>query len=64
METYETDESVLTNLLSSGKENEELEPRTEEAIEIGTQAVWSVSSCKPGYGVGNLRDNSLDTYWQ
>ena len=32
--------------------------------EVGTLGVWSVSSCKSGYGVRNLRDNSLDTYWQ
>lgn len=32
--------------------------------EIGSQAVWSVSSCKQGYGVGLLRDSNLDTYWQ
>jgi anaphase-promoting complex subunit 10 len=32
--------------------------------EIGTDAVWSVSSCKPGFGVEQLRDNCLDTYWQ
>lgn len=33
-------------------------------LEIGNQAIWSVSSCKPGYGVSQLRDNSQDTYWQ
>ncbi|XP_066288119.1 anaphase-promoting complex subunit 10-like isoform X1 [Branchiostoma lanceolatum] len=32
--------------------------------EIGDLAVWSVSSCKPGFGVDQLRDGSLDTYWQ
>ena len=32
--------------------------------EIGTLGVWSVSSCKSGYGVRNLRDDSLETYWQ
>jgi hypothetical protein len=32
--------------------------------EIGEGAVWSVSSCKPGFGVEQLRDNLLDTYWQ
>uniref|UniRef100_H2Z5N8 Anaphase-promoting complex subunit 10 n=1 Tax=Ciona savignyi TaxID=51511 RepID=H2Z5N8_CIOSA len=36
----------------------------ESVREIGHQAVWSVSSCKQGYGVNSLRDNSLDTYWQ
>lgn len=32
--------------------------------EIGSQAVWSLSSCKPGFGVEQLRDNCLETYWQ
>ena len=33
-------------------------------LELGNQAVWSLSSAKPGYGVEQLRDNSLSTYWQ
>jgi len=32
--------------------------------EVGSQAVWSLSSCKPGFGVDQLRDGCLDTYWQ
>jgi hypothetical protein len=32
--------------------------------EIGGQATWSLSSCKPGFGVDQLRDDSTDTYWQ
>ncbi|RWS14448.1 anaphase-promoting complex subunit 10-like isoform X3 [Dinothrombium tinctorium] len=32
--------------------------------EVGSQAVWSLSSCKPGFGVEQLRDNCYDTYWQ
>eukprot|EP00051_Salpingoeca_urceolata_P029823 m.491120 g.491120 ORF g.491120 m.491120 type:complete len:197 (-) comp29323_c0_seq1:93-683(-) len=32
--------------------------------EIGNQAVWSLSSCKQGFGVRELRDGSLHTYWQ
>ncbi|CAH1778216.1 unnamed protein product [Owenia fusiformis] len=32
--------------------------------EVGNQAVWTLSSCKAGFGVEQLRDNSLDTYWQ
>lgn len=47
---------------------------------MGSQAVWSLSSCKPGilstpfvvwilivitgFGVDQLRDNCLETYWQ
>ncbi|XP_014243382.1 anaphase-promoting complex subunit 10 [Cimex lectularius] len=32
--------------------------------EVGSQSIWSLSSCKPGFGVDQLRDDLLDTYWQ
>ena len=32
--------------------------------EIGEQAVWSLSTAKPGNGVEQLRDDNSDTYWQ
>lgn len=32
--------------------------------EIGREAVWSLSSAKPGNGVDQLRDDSTETYWQ
>lgn len=32
--------------------------------EVGGIATWSLSSSKSGYGVEQLRDNSVDTYWQ
>jgi len=32
--------------------------------ELGNQAVWSLSSAKPGFGVEQLRDNNIETYWQ
>ncbi|EDV27715.1 Anaphase-promoting complex subunit 10 [Trichoplax sp. H2] len=32
--------------------------------EVGNEAVWSVSSCKPGLGIHQLLDNSYETYWQ
>ncbi|KAL7526080.1 hypothetical protein ACHAXR_001305 [Thalassiosira sp. AJA248-18] len=32
--------------------------------EIGKTASWSLSTAKPGNGVDQLRDSSLDTYWQ
>ncbi|XP_068201284.1 anaphase-promoting complex subunit 10-like [Palaemon carinicauda] len=32
--------------------------------EIGHQATWSVSSCKLGFDVAKLTDDSVDTYWQ
>ncbi|KAF0701692.1 Aste57867_7888 [Aphanomyces stellatus] len=32
--------------------------------EIGDEAVWTLSSAKPGNGVHQLRDDNMDTYWQ
>jgi anaphase-promoting complex subunit 10 len=32
--------------------------------EIGNDAVWSLSTAKPGNGVTQIRDSSADTYWQ
>lgn len=32
--------------------------------ELGSDAVFTISSSKPGNGVEQLRDNSLDSYWQ
>eukprot|EP01083_Nonionella_stella_P022799 63033_1 len=32
--------------------------------EIGSEAVWTLSSAKPGNGVLQLRDNNIDTFWQ
>ncbi|XP_035788628.1 anaphase-promoting complex subunit 10 [Anopheles aquasalis] len=40
------------------------EERSGSVREVGEHAVWSLSSCKPGFGVDQLRDNSTETYWQ
>ena len=32
--------------------------------EIGSLAVWQLSSAKPGSGIEQLRDGNPDTYWQ
>lgn len=32
--------------------------------EIGDEAVWSLSTAKPGNGVDQLRDGNTDSYWQ
>ncbi|XP_060860115.1 anaphase-promoting complex subunit 10-like [Metopolophium dirhodum] len=32
--------------------------------EVGSLATWSVSSCKSGFGVNQLRDENIETYWQ
>lgn len=33
-------------------------------VEVGREACWSLSSAKPGFGIEQLRDDNLDTYWQ
>lgn len=32
--------------------------------EIGNLATWTVSSSKPGFGVEQLRNDNVDTFWQ
>uniref|UniRef100_A0A7S2UYX9 DOC domain-containing protein n=1 Tax=Fibrocapsa japonica TaxID=94617 RepID=A0A7S2UYX9_9STRA len=32
--------------------------------EIGNDAMWVLSTAKPGNGVGQLRDGNMDTFWQ
>ncbi|KFM65144.1 Anaphase-promoting complex subunit 10, partial [Stegodyphus mimosarum] len=44
---------------------EEFDPSKEDGVqEVGPLAVWSLSSCKPGFGVDELQDSCLETYWQ
>lgn len=38
--------------------------RVKGLLEVGHNCIWSISTCKPGYGVNNLRDDSIETYWQ
>lgn len=33
-------------------------------IDLSNLAAWTVSSAKPNYGIANIHDTSLDTYWQ
>jgi len=40
------------------------EERLGRVREVGGAATWSLSSCKPGFGVEQLRDGSTDSYWQ
>lgn len=35
-----------------------------EDRELGGEAIFSISSAKPGNGVEQLRDDNLETYWQ
>ncbi|KAF5296234.1 hypothetical protein FQA39_LY12571 [Lamprigera yunnana] len=53
---------------SLDKQPQEVDPIKNERMgnvrEVGSQAIWSLSSCKPGFGVEQLRDDRTDTYWQ
>ncbi|KAJ0097312.1 hypothetical protein Patl1_28949 [Pistacia atlantica] len=48
---------------SEGDGNKELIV-DDDLREMGSKAVWSVGSCKPGNGVSFLRDDNLNSYWQ
>merc|ERR1711997_1296223 len=39
-------------------------PQLPSTREVGNQAAWSLSSCKPGFGVEQLRDGTTESYWQ
>lgn len=59
----------MINLSSDflAEEEEELEDELVAGgglVEIGREACWSLSSAKPGFGIEQLRDDNLDTYWQ
>lgn len=49
---------VMQNLLPLREEKSGL------IREVGTVATWSLSSSKAGFGVDQLRDESMDTFWQ
>uniref|UniRef100_A0A8D2JWC1 Anaphase-promoting complex subunit 10 n=1 Tax=Theropithecus gelada TaxID=9565 RepID=A0A8D2JWC1_THEGE len=51
------------NKTSPGADPKQLE-RTGTVRDIGSQAFWSLLSCKPGFGVDQLRDDNLESYWQ
>ncbi|XP_036088567.1 anaphase-promoting complex subunit 10-like [Rousettus aegyptiacus] len=51
------------NKTPPGADSKKLE-RTGTAQKIGSQALWSLSSCKPGFGVDQLQDENLETYCQ
>ena len=60
--------STLPTMLSKISETQTTDiykdERDGKLREVGNQAVWSLSSCKPGFGVDQLRDDSNETYWQ
>jgi len=46
------------------EDKSEKNPDRPHLREIGDQAVWTLSTAKPGNGVEQLRDDSLESYWQ
>ncbi|XP_030558326.1 anaphase-promoting complex subunit 10 [Drosophila novamexicana] len=58
------DEESTAKPAATSEEDPLAEERLGYVREVGSQAVWSLSSCKPGFGVERLRDNIMDTYWQ
>eukprot|EP00961_Rhodomonas_salina_P072781 977862-Rhodomonas_salina.1 len=65
-----TSDIALDTLDASKKEDDLLEDKGEKR-EIGGEAVWTLSTAKPGNGVEQLsdnggarRDNNTETYWQ
>lgn len=58
------DEVELKSSISTDGDEDLLKKKISVVREIGSQAVWSLSSCKPGSGVEQLRDNSNKTFWQ
>ena len=55
----------MGELLGQDDPSSSCEPEHSEGLrEIGGSAVWSLSSAKPGFGAEQLRDDSVETYWQ
>ncbi|KAI7692641.1 hypothetical protein SSS_08363 [Sarcoptes scabiei] len=61
---YNTRGSMKTYRSMMVNDDQDLRKTKSVVREIGSQAVWSLSSCKHGFGVEQLRDNCQDTYWQ
>lgn len=59
------DVNEISNMNSDDEDDEDDEFCDEIPLrEIGDDAVWCLSSAKPGNGVEQLRDDSADTFWQ
>lgn len=46
------------------KISDNLDELDENVREVGIDAVWTLSTAKPGNGIEQLRDENLETYWQ
>ena len=42
----------------------ELDPAVLQLRDLTSEAVWTLSTCKQGFGVQQLLDRRLTTYWQ
>lgn len=49
---------------SPGKNKDSDAASAADKREIGSEAVWTLSSAKPGNGVEQLRDDSVESFWQ
>jgi len=52
----------VSEIVVDGSKPEEVEDKDKR--EIGGDAVWTLSTAKPGNGVEQIRDNNTETYWQ
>ncbi|EFO90756.1 hypothetical protein GCK72_000814 [Caenorhabditis remanei] len=41
-----------------------IHPKDQPLLDISSQAIWCLSSCKNGYGVDELMSDSVEKYWQ
>ncbi|CAI2322352.1 unnamed protein product [Caenorhabditis sp. 36 PRJEB53466] len=39
-------------------------PKDRPLLDISSQAVWTLSSCKSGYGIDELLSDNVEKYWQ
>ena len=53
-----------TSGVKSNSSSVDQSPQPSGTREVGNQATWSLSSCKPQFGVEQLRDDNYETYWQ
>ena len=51
--------------VSPFKKSSNIKPQSDHSRrEIGDEGIWSLSSCKIGNGIEQLRDENLSTFWQ
>jgi len=60
----EANKEADTNNITRACQNSQLKSKLGYKREIGSEGIWSLSTAKPGNGIDQLRDESLETYWQ